>query len=369
MCFLRRRGKVRRLVRLQPGQHLFREQPDLVHEHVVRQRTGIHAHMHRLCTGPVHRVDDPLGHLVGGSPRHRLGALLDLVHGEVAVAFAQPRRLVHVLRPYVVEGGIAHVAGLALQRSLGDVAVAEQAAIEVEKKRACLLHRLRLAVGDVGALGDAEMPRRDAVAGERQASGVVADDVGLQPAGAAFAGGYGDVVPGGELDQLLAGGDRRPDRRVRLLHRPRPQRDIPVAVEFSLKREDLLGPRPRNDLEGLLEARARLRHRYVMHRVFARDAAGDAGDETAIRQAVDHGQLLGQPQRLVQRKQVAVDQELEPRGPLRCSRSHQVGRVHQPVRRCVVLVEANAIVAEPVEQLPGLEMLGIGAHRDLGLEA
>ena len=33
-----------------------------------------------------------------------------------------------------------------------------------------------------------------------------------------------------------------------------------------------------------------------------------------------------------------------------------------------MLVEADAVVAEPVELLPGLEMLGVGAHRDVGLE-
>ena len=33
----------------------------------------------------------------------------------------------------------------------------------------------------------------------------------------------------------------------------------------------------------------------------------------------------------------------------------------------MVLVEADPVIAEPVELLPGLEMLGIGAHRDVRL--
>ena len=33
-----------------------------------------------------------------------------------------------------------------------------------------------------------------------------------------------------------------------------------------------------------------------------------------------------------------------------------------------MLVEADAVIAEPVHLLPGFEMLGIGAHRDIGLE-
>jgi len=33
-----------------------------------------------------------------------------------------------------------------------------------------------------------------------------------------------------------------------------------------------------------------------------------------------------------------------------------------------MLVEPDAIVAQPVELFPGLEMLGIGPHRDLALK-
>jgi hypothetical protein len=33
-----------------------------------------------------------------------------------------------------------------------------------------------------------------------------------------------------------------------------------------------------------------------------------------------------------------------------------------------MLVKADAVVAEPIHLLPGLEMLGIGANRDVGLE-
>ena len=34
----------------------------------------------------------------------------------------------------------------------------------------------------------------------------------------------------------------------------------------------------------------------------------------------------------------------------------------------MMLVEADAVIAELVHLLPGVEMLGIGAHRDIGLE-
>src|SRR5215469_11197112 len=34
----------------------------------------------------------------------------------------------------------------------------------------------------------------------------------------------------------------------------------------------------------------------------------------------------------------------------------------------MVLVEADTVIAELIHLLPGFEMLGIGAHRDVGLE-
>jgi hypothetical protein len=98
------------------------------------------------------------------------------------------------------------------------------------------------------------------------------------------------------------------------------------------------------------------------------NAAGEARDDAPVAQAIEHGDLLGEPQRLVQRQQVAVDQQLQPLGALRRRRGHQVGRVHQPVGRAVMLVEADAVVAQAIERLPRLEMLGVGLRRDLRLE-
>ena len=48
-----------------------------------------------------------------------------------------------------------------------------------------------------------------------------------------------------------------------------------------------------------------------MDLVFAWDATRKAGDQPAVRQAIQHRQFFGEPQRFVQRQQVAVDQELE----------------------------------------------------------
>jgi hypothetical protein len=105
-----------------------------------------------------------------------------------------------------------------------------------------------------------------------------------------------------------------------------------------------------------------------VHLVLARDAAREAGNQPPFRQAVDHRQLLGEAQRLVYRQQIAVDQQLQVLGALRRRGGHQIGAVHQPVGRAVVLVEPDPVIAAFVEQLPGVEMLLIGAHRRVGVE-
>ena len=207
------------------------------------------------------------------------------------------------------------------------------------------------------------MVGRDAVPACGQALRVKADDVVAQASRAAEAGGDRQIVFGGELDRFLAADDRHPDRRVRPLHRARPHRDVLVGPELALVGEHLLGPGAGDDVVGFLEPRPRLGERHVVHLVFARDAAGKAGDQPAFRQAVDHRQLLGEAQRLVQRQEIAVDQQLQILGALRRRGGHQIGAVHQPVGRAVVLVEPDPVIAELVEQLPGVEMLLIGAHR------
>ena len=189
----------------------------------------------------------------------------------------------------------------------------------------------------------------------------------LQPA-AAQARRDRDVVPAGELDRFLAADDRDPDLGMRPLHRARPDRHVLVRPELALVGEHVLGPGAGDDLEGFLEAGARFGQRHVVHLVFARNAAREAGDQPAVRQAIEHRQLFGQPQRLVQRQQIAVDQEFQPLGALRGGRRHQVGRIHQPIGRAMMLVEADAVIAQPVHLFPGIEMLGVGADRDVRLE-
>src|SRR3954469_24768072 len=102
------------------------------------------------------------------------------------------------------------------------------------------------------------MVGRDPVPGLRQTGSVKPDDVVAQTAVAAEPGGDRQVVTRREFDRFLAADDRDPDRRMRLLHRAPPQRDIAVRPEASLVREDLLGPGAGDDVVGFLEARPRL---------------------------------------------------------------------------------------------------------------
>jgi len=81
------------------------------------------------------------------------------------------------------------------------------------------------------------------------------------------------VVAGGELDRFLAADDRDPDRRVRLLYRARPHRDIVIGPVFALVGKHLLGPRPGDDVVGFFEPPSRFGERHVVHLVFAQDAA------------------------------------------------------------------------------------------------
>ena len=70
----------------------------------------------------------------------------------------------------------------------------------------------------------------------------------------------------------------------------------------------------------------------------------------------------------MQREQVAVHEELEPLRPLRGRGGEEIRRVHEPVRRGVVLVEPHAVVPEPVHRLPGGEVLGVRADGHIRLE-
>ena len=176
-----------------------------------------------------------------------------------------------------------------------------------------------------------------------------------------------EVMLAGPFDGFLRAGERHPHRRMRLRVGAGPDRDVLVGPELALVGELRLGPGLHDDLDRLLEARTQFRHRHAVDVVFARHAAGEAGQDAPARNGIGHRQFLGDAQRIVQRHQVAEHQELQLLGPLSADRRHHVRRVHHAVRRGVVLVQADAVEAELVHLLPGLQMLIVGPRRDLAI--
>ena len=151
-----------------------------------------------------------------------------------------------------------------------------------------------------------------------------------------------------------------PHRRPGLLHRAGPDRDVLARPEAPLEGEALLSPGARDHVVGFLKPRAGFRQGNVVHRIFAGNARREAGDDAPVRHAVEHGELFGEPQRLMQRQEVRVDEELASLGALRRRRSHQVRRVHEPIGRGVMLVEGEPVEAQRVDRLPRVEMFGVG---------
>ena len=238
---------------------------------------------------------------------------------------------------------------------------------EVEIVFSVLAQRRVDVVGDICVGEQAQLVRRNPVPAFRQLFAEIGDDV---PGHAGVASGHhgAEIVFARELDRLPAPRERYVDWRMRLLERSRPDGNVLVFPELAFVRENLLGPRLADDLQRLVEAGARFRHGHVVDPVFARHAAGEARKDAPLRHAVNHRDFLGDPQRIVQRQQVAEHQEFEllhlPAG----RRRHHVGRHLQAVRRGVVLVEADAVVAERVHFRPDVQMCGVAPRRDFRIE-
>jgi hypothetical protein len=316
-------------------------------------------------------LDQPLGHFLGRAER-KLAARdlrLDVRTIERACLLAVDHGLALVLGPHVVIGRGRHIAarnriGLLAGRI---AAVMPQHIVEIEKVRRVFVERLRAVLRHprVGHHADLVGPEQIAVLAELPAE--IRDHV-LHHAAMRVMDRGAEVTSGRAFDRLLRARERNPHRRVRRLIGPRPDRDILVFPELALVAECVFLPRLEDHLERLVEPRARFRHRHVIDLVFARHAAREARHNAPAREVVGHRQLLGDAQRIVQRQQVAEDEELQLFRALRACRRHHVRRVHQPVRGGVVLVQTDAVIAEPVHLLPDGEVLLVGARRDFRVE-
>ena len=113
----------------------------------------------------------------------------------------------------------------------------------------------------------------------------------------------GAPVPG--LDRAAA---RDPDRRVRLLHRPRPDVDIALLVEAAVEGKGvLLGPGPHYQVVRLVVALAQHARVLAIGKTGVhRRPDREAGDQPPARDAVDHREFFGDPgRRVVERQGVA----------------------------------------------------------------
>ncbi len=135
---------------------------------------------------------------------------------------------------------------------------------------------------------------------------------------------------------------------MRLLVRPRPHVHILEVIVLALEGERArLGPRLHHEVVRLLEALVRV-GRVGAHRVvFGADAAHHAGDQPAAGDAVDHGVLFGDVERmLAQAERIAEDRDLGVLGAPRQRRRGNDRRGHQAVGVLVMLVHRDAVEAE-----------------------
>src|SRR5436309_2140265 len=106
----------------------------------------------------------------------------------------------------------------------------------------------------------------------------------------------------GRDERLLRhhGGD--PDRRVRLLHRPRGRVHVAKTVEHPSVRHPVLGPEPRDDVDAFLETCAALVHADTEDLELLRDERAPKADvEPAAADVVEHPQLARELHGVVER--------------------------------------------------------------------
>ena len=153
-----------------------------------------------------------------------------------------------------------------------------------------------------------------------------------------------------EIDRGGAAGAGNPDRRMRLLDRPRPQVHHRQLIVLAVPGKNFLGA------PGFLHQRQRLavtlalldRHDAVGDRRVGRQSGRKARHQTAAADAVDHGVFLGDPRRRAGRGQGRAelhDRDVHAVGGARQHRAHQARIGHETVDVLVVLVGAHPVHA------------------------
>jgi hypothetical protein len=158
---------------------------------------------------------------------------------------------------------------------------------------------------------------------------------------------------------------------VRLLVRARHGVHVAVLVELAVERERLGGrPRLQDQLDALVVLRSQLAGVDAVRvaRVH-RGADGEAGNEAALAEHVDHRHLLGDTdRRVVERDRVAEHHDRGPLGAVGEHRGDEVRRGHQAVAVVVVLVDADGVEAALLGVHELLEVGGIRRGHDVAVE-
>jgi hypothetical protein len=164
-----------------------------------------------------------------------------------------------------------------------------------------------------------------------------------------------------DVREALPGVHRHPDRRVRLLQRPRHHRDVLDLVIRPVVAEPLARPGQPDDVERLAEAAPVLGHRNPEAVELARDRAAPHPElETAAGQDVGGGGLLRAGQRVVERQQGHRGADADTPGALGDHR-HRHERVRQEREGAaeVQLGQPRHVEAQGVGQADEVDHLGV----------
>ncbi len=164
-----------------------------------------------------------------------------------------------------------------------------------------------------------------------------------------------------DVREALGRMDGDADRRVRPLERARHHRDVLDLVVGAVIAEALLGPRPADDLERLVEASAVFRHGHAEAMELARNrASAHAELEATAGEQVRRRGLLGAAQRVVERQQGHGRPDANPACALGDHR-HDHERARQQRERAaeVQLRQPRHVEAERVAERDQVEHLGV----------
>ena len=149
-------------------------------------------------------------------------------------------------------------------------------------------------------------------------------------------------------DRLLADDAWDPHARIGLLQGQRPRIDDAVLIVRALPAERTgHGPGLHDQVVRLLEALAVVGGVHARRQLLLSAAAHEPGHEPALRDHVDHGQLLGEPDRVLgERQRIAEHHDLDALGGAGQHGCEYVGLGLHAERRVVVLVQHDAVDAD-----------------------